>query len=193
MNRKKIILIISLIIFAGALTYRITHPFKQKRVAELTFTGKDIRVPVKKEDVRRSKTTETSFEESLVKLEFFINPPQHSRKIFKNIFTGQMAATETEKLDNKKIPDDGMPIKTIPAAVDKRKQVENDLSLFKSFGFFESGGEKMLFIERGKQILVVRKGDRIEGKYIVKNITEKELTLTALSINEDVHIDLSQL
>ena len=57
----------------------------------------------------------------------------------------------------------------------------------------DNDGERILFLERGKQILVIRKGDRIYGKYIVKEITQKELTLTALNINEDIHIDLSGL
>jgi hypothetical protein len=72
-------------------------------------------------------------------------------------------------------------------------QVEQELNDFKSFGYLESSKGITLFLERGKQILVVRKGDRIDGKYIVKDITSKELTLTAMAINEDIHIDISQL
>ena len=75
--------------------------------------------------------------------------------------------------------------------MEKRQKVKKDLSLFRSFGYLEeSNGERFLFLEKGKRIMVIRKGDRIDGKYIVKDITEKKLTLTAISINEDVHIDL---
>ena len=190
-NRKKLILIVSLLIFAGALVYRITHPFKQERVKELTYTGRETRVPVKKEYTQGNQIMKPVPEENLVKLDLLMNPPKHSRKISKNIFTGQKIIDE--KPINKTAVKDEIPQKTVPVTVDKKRQVENDLSKFKSFGYLERNGERTLFLERGKQILAIRKGDKIDGKYIVKDITEKELTITALSINEDVHIDLSQL
>jgi len=41
--------------------------------------------------------------------------------------------------------------------------------------------------------MLVRKGDRIEGKYLVKEITKNELTMTVIPGNEIVHIDISGL
>jgi len=78
-------------------------------------------------------------------------------------------------------------------AAGNESRVEYELSSFRSFGYMERGGERILFLEKGKQIMLVRKGDTIEGKYLVKEITKNELTLTVIPGNESVHIDLSGL
>jgi hypothetical protein len=40
---------------------------------------------------------------------------------------------------------------------------------------------------------LVRKGDRINGKYFVENITDQRVVLKAEKINEPVYIDISGL
>jgi len=189
-DRKKLILLISLCIFAAALAYRITHPYKQKRVAELTFSTDKVHIPMAKTSQRNNKPVRA---ENYVKLELFTDPPPHSRDIIKNIFFEEKVAPVNEKPAVKAETKPKIPEKIVAPAVNKRRQVEKDLSRFKSFGYLESDGEMTLFLERGKQILVIRKGDRIDGKYLVKDITKEELNLTAKSINEDVHINLGQL
>jgi hypothetical protein len=189
-DRKKIILIIALCIFAVSLIYRITHPYKQKRVAKLTYTGQQIQLPG--ED-QTPQNKEASMEEHMVKLDLFLNPPNHVKEVSSNIFSDQKTIPEATEHIDVETPEDDLPEQITQTAQDTREQVENDLSKFKSFGYLEINGTRTLFLERGKQILVIQKGDRIDGKYIVKDITEKELTLTAQSINEDIHIDLSEL
>ena len=80
-----------------------------------------------------------------------------------------------------------------PMEAKKKLNTEQELSQFKAFGYLENIDGITLFIEKGKQILVVREGDRIDGRYLVKNITKKELTMTAMDINKDIHIALGQL
>ena len=190
-DRKKIILIIALCIFAASLIYRITHPYRQERVAELTYTGQRLQIP-EKDQAQQVKVS--SHKEDLVRLDLFLNPPVRSRKVSKNIFSDQKMIPKVSEDTAMTEPIEEIAEDNTPVVTDKRAQVENDLSQFKSFGYMEDNdGERILFLEKGKQILVIRKGDRIYGKYIVKEITQKELTLTALNINEDIHIDLSGL
>jgi hypothetical protein len=189
-DRKKIILIIALCVFAVSLIYRITNPYKQERVAKLTYTGQHFQIPGENQ-TQQGKAS--SPEEHLVNLDLFLNPPGHSRNVSSNIFSDQKTIPAVNEHIDVEKPDGALPEEITQTAPDKRKQVEDDLSQFKSFGYLETDGERTLFLERGKQIMVIRKGDRIDGKYIVKDITQKELTLTALSINEDIHIDLSEL
>jgi hypothetical protein len=59
------------------------------------------------------------------------------------------------------------------------------------FGYYEGLGHMKLFVERGREILVISEGDKIDGKYLVKKIGNTQLTLRAENIGEDVHIDLS--
>lgn len=190
-DRKKIILVVLLCVFAASLAYRITHPYRQKRVEKLTFSGTIRDAPSKAKKFQNAKT---SFTNSDVRLDLFTKPPTHSRNVLKNIFFNRKPlelAKDSAEHENESIP--GRIEKPVPIEVAKRLQVQEELSHFQSFGYVKDTEGITLFLERGKQILVVQKGDRIDGKYIVKDITTNELTLTAMDINEDVHIDLSQL
>ncbi len=190
-DRKKIILIVLLCVFGAALAYRITHPYRQKSVEKLTFTGIPQEAPSK---AKKSQNAKTSFTNGDVRLDLFTKPPTHSSSVLKNIFFYEKPAEQAKDVseqENESLP--GSIEKPVPIEVTKRLQVQEELSHFQSFGYIEDTEGITLFLERGKQILVVRKGDRINGKYVVKDITTNELTLTAMDINEDVHIDLSQL
>jgi len=188
-DKKKIILVIFICLFAVSLVYRVTHPFKQPKVAELTYT--DNISEEKGNKVNRKNEGILSVQNPLIKLDLFLNPPAHSRDLKKNIFSEQSVVDVKETpLPERKV-DQTAANETI--ALDNKNNVEDDLSSFRTFGYMESMGEKILFIEKGKQIMLIRKGDRIEGKYLVKDITKKELILIVIANNESVHIDLNDL
>jgi len=135
------------------------------------------------------KVFPSNAETSMINLNLFINPRSHSRDVKRDIFSGHTAAAEQGKPaggDQKSTTQEGETQTPNP-----EDQIKDDLSTFKSFGYAERGGEKILFIEKGKQIMLIRKGDRIEGKYIVKDLNQRELTLLVIANNEVVHIDLS--
>lgn len=185
-NKKKIILAISLFLFAVSLIYRVTNPYRQPKVDRLTYSGSVSRGKVSQVDQNDSGIS--SMEESMIKLDLFLNPPAHSREQSKNIFIGQVVTEEIEPESDI----DQTAINEELTASDENK-LEDELSSFRSFGYMEGDGETVLFIEKGNQIMLIRKGDRIEGKYVVKDITKNELTLTVIPNNEVVYIDLSGL
>jgi Tfp pilus assembly protein PilP len=187
-NKRNIILAVSVCLFAVALLYRMTHVYKQPKVAALTYTGEKIK---SRENKTGQKDLANSTEEPLINLDRFSNPQSHSKEAKKNIFSGQAVVEEQKKPLSESASEQKSGTEASPASVEN--QIEDDLSTFKSFGYIERGGERILFIEKGKQIMLVRKGDRIEGKYIVRDISKNELTLTVIANNETVHIDLSQL
>jgi len=187
-DNKNLILAILICLLAVSVVYRLTHPFNQSRVSSLTYTADS---KGKGQKVNQKKTDAPSVQDKLIKLDLFLNPPVHSRALIKNIFSEKPAAevknpsSPEQKADQSK--------ENEVTAPDNKNNIQDDLSNFRTFGYMESTGERILFIEKGKQIMLVRKGDRIEGKYLVKDITEKELTLMVITNNETVHIDLSDL
>lgn len=190
MSRKKAILFVLLGVFAITLVYRITHPYKQKKVSELTHTGGQSAGGTRKSPDNAAKQPEGPDE---VLLGVFLKPPHHAEQVSKNIFFQEPAGRQTAQPVK---PEEPGPSPNKPAGPPPENPVEmvnRELSLFRVFGFYESDGDKVLFLERGKEILVVRKGDRIDGKYLVKAIGKDSLTLRAEHIDEDVHIDLSDL
>ncbi len=184
MKRKKTILTVLIILFTITLAYRILHPFKQERVARLTYTGKQTSIKIKK------KTTQPDLKGISAKqdimLNLFLNPPRHSGNMHKNIFFKQKAILKEAVIRQE----------SNLAEEDEKghhAQVDQELNSFKVFGFYEKGDEKVIFFEKGKDILVVRKGDRINGKYLIEKITNQAVTLSTETIEEKIHIDLSEL
>lgn len=187
MDRKKIILASLLIIFAIFFVYRLTHPFKQEKLDQLTYTNEDRR---RKVTVKIDTLPETNYKPSNFHTIFskFLNPPALSGDVVKNPFYQKKELPEIEKKNDMEEID-----KEEPAGMkDPLVQVNKELSQFKVLGSFESEGEKAIFLGRGREMMVVRVGDRIDGKYLIQNISDASVTLKAENINETVHIDMSE-
>jgi len=121
---------------------------------------------------------------------------RYDRKIevHKNLFfkTRPIAApTPRQEHKTRKQDRADAPAPAVPHRESLVQRVKKDLSRFTVFGTYTTGHERAVFFEKGKQILVVREGDRIEGKYKVEKITPQSIIVKAESINERVHIDMS--
>jgi len=185
MDRKKKILAILAVIFVISIVYRIMNPFKQEKVTVLKYTGSHEQKTARKSIPTKTKKKASS---SYVMLDFFITPPKHSDKVIKNIFFKNKPAKKKNLIDSKY--NRKTEVSTVEDPVEK---IKKDLSKFRIFGLHESGDEIVLFLERGKQILLIHKGDRIDGKYLVEKITKKLVTLSADNIDEELHIDFGEL
>jgi hypothetical protein len=190
MDNKKKLLTVLLFVLAALLVYRLMNPFRQQRVDQLTYTGKSAGEsrPVDSQNSPMGLPQEADFLLTLLQ-----HPPERSGRVTNPGFwgpgdrppQGESAPPETE-------PDSDAGADSANATLDPTLQVKQDLSQFRIFGFFKSRGELALFMERGKEILVVRKGDRIDGVYLVADITPQVLTIRAENIDEAVHIDLGE-
>ena len=175
-NKKKILIILS-VIFAVTLLYRIMHPYRQETVSQLTFTkSKEYTKINKNKSVCGPRRT---FIIPDVMLDYFLNPPEHSGKVYKNIFFKKEIA-KTEAGSKPAFTQENSPI----------KKATNDISQFKIFGSYKTPDDKAIFFERGKQVLVIRKGDKIDGKFLVEKISQQDVSLKAEGIDDQVHIDL---
>jgi hypothetical protein len=187
MKKKKLALTILLLVFVFSLAYRVTHPYRQQRVSRLKYSGNRKTVIVKKETAKG--------EDRLLKcpelmLAVFSKSPHHHGEVIHDPFSG---------------PEEGAQAKNLPAAVaaklpqkktesaeeDPRVRVQRELSSFRVFGSCQEGDKNMLFLERGKDVFIVRAGDKIDNKYLVKSITSNSLDLWAEEIQQNIHIDLS--
>ncbi|MBW1745179.1 MAG: hypothetical protein JRG74_05295 [Deltaproteobacteria bacterium] len=186
MDRKKKILAILAVIFVISLVYRIMNPFKQEKVTVLKYTGSHEQKTVQKSIPTKAK--KKSLFSSYVMLDLFTTPSKHSDKVIKNIFFKKKSAEKKTLINTKH----NMETKVLTVE-DPVEKIKKDLSKFRIFGSHESGDKIVLFLERGKQIIVIRKGDRIDGKYLVKKITKQLVTLSADNIDEELHIDLGEL
>ena len=188
-SQQKRIFMILLLVLTGSLGYRIFNPVRQERVSSLTYTGTLKTSPDEKADA--AQTGEFQAMIGLVE-----HPPVHpnaviSRNFFQPIPEATPPAPEPERsLDvESETLDDSAPA-AAPAPESFEARVHRELSQLKVIGLYVSGRDRAVFFQRNKQTLVVRKGDRIDGKYLVSDITAENITLEAEHLKEKVHIDL---
>ena len=192
MDRKKKLLLVLVAIFIAFIFYRILHPFKQERVDQLTYTSKRTRdKEIKKPSVALNKKRSDAQIE--VMLDLFRNPPRHDAKIIKNIFQKTIAKKMIKPEDVIQEIETQKPVAAAFKKEDPLELLHRELSSLRVFGLYESKDEKFIFLERGNEVLVVRKGDRIDGKYLIEDITKEKLVLKVMQINEPVYIDISGL
>ncbi len=127
----------------------------------------------------------------------FFHPSHISGVVRKNLFEIYRKPVPLKKTPvkiPKKQPEpklDPIPVK-LPEKEDPVKKVVDYITSFTFLGHYESGGRKAVFLSRNKLVLVARVGDRINGKYLIEQITDDKIKIKALDINETIHLDIKQ-
>jgi hypothetical protein len=186
--KKRVFLFALLVILAASLVYRWQHPYRQKTVERLRYSGSLKRIIVKKQHSEKGELQKAPG----IMLALYSNPPKHHGEVINDPFfqarEKERSMSQPSAIRNRR-PE--KPVK--PPEEDPRVRVERELSLFRVFGSYEGEGKRMLFLERGKDVLVVQEGDKIDGKYLIKHIEGHSLDLWAEDIQQNIHIDLSDL
>ncbi len=181
-GRKRKLLIALAALFGAALVYRAMHPFRQAQVDQLTHTGA-AEPGALPEDPGRLE----------VMLRLFVEPPPVSGAVIAPGFLKPVPG-----LDLAPPPPPPEPAPTAPppepepSEPDPGAVVDRELGRFQVIGFFIQKGEAAIFLQREKQVLVVREGNLIDGKYRVEDISAEKMTLRAIHLGELVHLDLTQ-
>ncbi len=190
MDRKKKILLVLFGLLIVSVVYRYRHPFEQQRVTELRYTPGQRRSTLKKHEKARMSRRVNNKYPTLSNLNLFLHPPRHSATVIRNLFfstedvkkkTAALAASSPSAMPQQ-----------VMKAEDPVQQAMKELSRFRVFGYFENNGEIVLFIERGRDIFVVRKGDWIDGRFQVREITPSSITIWARDIGKTVNVALDQ-
>lgn len=188
LKRKEIILAVLLCALAASVVYRITHPFRQKTVARLTYTGRSI-----SERQTGSDSAAESGKQDMggsILLGLAANPPKHSGEVVRNIF--ELSQPEEP------MPEEPMPMpepavneEVFKGASDPLVSMKNEMGQYTVFGVFEGAGEKAVFLERGKDVLTVRQGDYIDGKFVVEEINREKMVMRSGDVDFRITLDLS--
>ena len=178
MNRNQKILVGLLVILALALAYRLTNPFEQETVDRLTYTRATKVVPVKSAAESRAE----------VRLDLLQSPPRFDVAVQRDLFRPPAAAKPAAKnVDRPQASESKPPPKT------ESQKVQEHFRDFKAFGSYRHGDEIYIFLERGKQVLIVTRGDRIDGKYEITDLAEKSITIKTQGLPAPVKIDFDEL
>lgn len=189
MSRQRTILAGLLILFAGSLVYSVFRMPKQERIEKLIYQPGMTATPVKS---ARSSDADVA----RVRLDLLERGagalPGGGRNIFRALYD-----MESKKTLIPLPPPPPPPEKIVaPPPVAYTPQVivptplQREMATFTFLGFLKKDNKKTIFLSNGKEIFVVKKGDKISGKYDVTSVTEEALTITSIQSGGEIVIPL---
>lgn len=185
MNRKKLFLAFLLALLPLTIFYSYLRMPRQKTVETLRFTQG---APPKK----LNEAAMPRVDDKKLHLELLDREAQKfsgfRRNIFRPIFHDESKILPPPVvIVAKPLPPVAM---TPPPPVDAPSPVQQDMARFTFLGFMKKDNHKTIFLASGNEIFLVKKGDKIAGKYEAVNITDEALTITVLGAGGEIVIPL---
>lgn len=188
MNRQKLLLSALLLLFALSLAYSFWRMPRQKRVEKLRYTpgitAERARVP-----------QAVPVDEKKVQLELLDREAARfagfRRNIFRPIFHEELKPGPPlpERPSLPPAPP-VMPVAPPPPPAVEPTPVQRDMAQFTFLGFLKKDGVKTIFLSKGNEIFLVKKGDTVAGKYAVSALTDEALTIRPLTEGGEIVIPL---
>ncbi|MEW6088030.1 MAG: hypothetical protein AB1498_06950 [bacterium] len=177
MPGKKNLMFLVLSLFLITLLLRLTIMKPKQMHVPLKYKPMDKNVLFK-------ETRHADFDIPELKLNELNKPkikyPENTKNIFKSIIIPPV----------KYIPPPPVIPAPPPPPVPKRNPLEDELKKFQFIGFSENKGKTSVFLSKGDNLYVTSKGEKIEDKFLVKNITQTDITL-ALINQTDIEYKIS--
>lgn len=202
MNRQKLALTILLVVFAGSIVYSYLRMPRQKSVSKLTYTSQTpvaVKPPAAKGKASAAPAARKTDERKL-RLDLLDNVPQpfsgFRRNIFKPIFHEEIKGpalplpTPPVRSSLPKPPPPPPAMSTPPPPAAEPTPVQQEMAKFTFLGFLKKDNRKTIFLSSNNEIFLVKKGDKIAGKYDVSNITDEALTITVMPDGGEIIIPL---
>jgi len=190
MNRRKLVLAILLAIFAVAVVTSFLRQPSQKTVAKLKYTtGMTANI---------SRTGQVR-DETRLHLDLLDKELPHFSGTQRNIFRPIFSAENKSSLGPRKmaklalpVPPPPRPPLPPPVAPSPAQLAMEDVSRFTFLGFLQKENRKTIFLSRDNEIILVKKGDTIAGKYQVTSITDEAMTISLRANGEQIIIPLME-
>lgn len=193
MNRQRATLAAVLILFACSLVYSYLRMPRQERIEKLTYRPGMTAQPLKSAKNKDSDSVR-------VRLDLLERKqggaPAGGKNIFQSLFD-----TGVKKPSVPLPPPPPPPVKKIapppvavtapsgPQAVEPTP-MQRDMATFTFLGFLKKENRKTIFLSTGKEIFLVKKGDKISGKYDVTELTDEAITISSLQDSGEIVIPL---
>ncbi len=192
MNRQRLILFVLVIVFVLAVIWSYTAIPRPKTVATLKYSpNKQLRPPELTTKVVSAETADNRV------LKLGVLEQEHSsfkgyrRNIFKPIFVDEFKMLKQKAVAIKPpaLPPPPPPV-IAPAEPVVAKPVSAPLAHFTFLGFLKKDSQRTIFLAKDKDIILVKKGDKIAGRYEASSITDQALTLLVTDTGDEIVIPL---
>jgi hypothetical protein len=185
MNRQKMVLALLLVLFAMALAYSFMGRPQQRSVKKLKYTP-GMRVA-------SYGAINTAQDDKKLHLELLDREmPRFAgfrRNIFRPVFPSEMklASIPLKPAPTAPPPPPPPPVEKTPAQI-----AMEEVGQFAFLGYLQKENRRTVFLTKNNEIILVKKGDRIVGKYEVADISENMMTIALEPGGEQVAIPLQQ-
>lgn len=192
MNKQRATLAVLVALFACSLVYSFFRMPKPERVEKLTYQPGMTAQPVKSAQSRGS-------DEARVRLDL-LERGQGSHPVGgKNIFYGPFESVSKKSTiplpppppppERRIVQPPAVQAPTAPQVVEPTP-LQRDMATFTFLGFLKKENSKTIFLSNGKEIFVVKKGDKISGRYDVTALTDEALTISSVLDGGEIVIPL---
>lgn len=195
MNRQRLILFVLVIVLVAAVIWSYTAMPRPKTVSTLTYAPGRQAKPA----VTTAKTPlGAAADGRVLKLSLLEQEPStfkgYRRNIFKPVFVDEVkllkqkaAAVKPPQLPPAQ-PQKVVPVQPVQPVAAQPEAVP--LARFTFLGFLKKDAHRTIFLAKDKDILLVKKGDKIAGRYEASSITDQALTLLVTDTGDEIVIPL---
>jgi hypothetical protein len=188
MNRQKMVLALLLVFFAMALAYSFMGRPQQRSVKKLKYTP-GMRVAT-------YGAINKAQDDKKLRLELLDRDmPSFAgfrRNIFRPVFSSEMKLSSIPLKPLKPAPPAPPPPPPPPVEKTPAQIAMEEVGQFAFLGYLQKENRKTVFLSKNNEIILVKKGDKIVGKYEVADITENMMTIAVAPGGEKVAIPLQQ-
>lgn len=194
MNRQKALLLVFLGLFACSLVYSFMRMPRQKSVDKLTYRPGMVATVTK-------KSGENVEDSSRLRLDLLEQRPVTKVSFKNNIFRALFPDVTNRIAIPLPLPPPppppptvitapALPLPTSPPVISEPTPLQREIARFTFLGFLKKDGKKTIFLASDKDIFLVKKGDKIAGKYDVTALTDDALTISSLQDGGEIIIPL---
>jgi len=190
MNRQRLILFILVLLFGVVSLWSYSAMPRPKTVGTLTFKpGQQAKPAVAGPD----KTVRYDDDGTRLKIALLDTEPTvfkgYRRNIFRPVYADEMKIAKQQAVAIKPLPPPPK-VTAAPVAPVIIQPESAQLARFTFLGFLKKGTIKTIFLTKEKDILLVKKGDKVAGRYEATEISDQALTLTVTDTGDEIVIPL---
>lgn len=202
MNRQKLALSLLLIALAGAIVYAVARTPRQQQVAALKNQPGQKATVLRKQPAAAPKTAAAP-SSGVVHLDLLQREMPGSSGYRRNIFSPLFR--EETKQSTLKLPPPPPPVKLPPPPAPQaappppppppppptQEQLdEAELGKFIFLGFLKKGSERTVFLSKGGEIFLAKKGGQVGQKFQVIDVTDDAITIKSAQTDRQLVIPL---
>jgi len=182
MNRQKMLLSILVVMFFLAVAYAYLFTPKQQTVNQLKYTSGSA--------PERSKPGTAQPNDNRIHLSLLDRQITRSSDNKRNIFWLAPLRSITRTPLPPPPPPPLPPSHITPPPPPPVSPARAEMAKFTFLGFLKKEGRKIIFLSRGTEIILVKKGDTIDNRFKVTDLTDEALTISSTSESGQIVIPL---